>query len=122
VAPGKRRLIAMDHGLCFIRSGEDLTARLSHIDKARDEHVFGLFPEFQHRLQESIIEDCANRLRQMNQATAVAILETVPSEWEVSQVAREAWADLIYRRAGFVAENIQRWIESTVPWFAAPGD
>src|SRR5690348_9943371 len=32
---GKSRLIAMDHGLCFIRSNEDLTARLKQIDKVQ---------------------------------------------------------------------------------------
>jgi hypothetical protein len=39
VEPGQRRLIAMDHGLCFIRSGEDLTTSLAHIDKWKQEHV-----------------------------------------------------------------------------------
>jgi hypothetical protein len=46
VEPGKRRLIAMDHGLCFIRSDEDLSAKLAHMDKVQDEHVYGFFPEF----------------------------------------------------------------------------
>ena len=58
VEPGKRRLIAMDHGLCFIRSGEDLTPRLANIDKVRDEHVYGLFPENPRKLREDIIDGC----------------------------------------------------------------
>ena len=122
VEPGQRRLIAMDHGLCFIRSGEDLSTSLAHLDKVRDEHVYGLFPEFQGRLCEEIIADCTTRLRMMDASTANEIIETVPREWEVSAEARKAWADLICRRAGFVADNVREWIESVAPWFGTPGE
>ena len=118
VEPGKRWLIAMDHGLCFIRSGEDLTTKLANIDKVQDEHVYGLFPEFRGKLREDMIIDCATRLREMDAATAKAMIGTVPREWEVSNAAREAWAELIYRRAGFVADNVREWIQTVAPWFA----
>lgn len=118
--PGKRRLIAMDHGLCFIRSGEELTAKLAHIDKVQDEHVYGLFSEFRGLLQANIIEDCAARLREMDAQTAAAMIDTVPKEWSVSPPARTAWSDLIRRRAAFVADNIQAWIERDAPWFVKP--
>jgi hypothetical protein len=117
VEPGKRRLIAMDHGLCFIRSGEDLTAKLAHIDKVQAKHVYGLFPEFRDRLQEGIIDTCTARLREMDAATALEMIATVPAEWEVSKETRAAWAELISRRAGFVADNVQEWIEMVAPWF-----
>lgn len=122
VEPDKRRLIAMDHGLCFIRSGEDLTSRLTHIDKVRDEHVYGLFPEFREKLREDIVDVCAARLKEMDIATARAMIATVPTEWEVSKEAREAWAELIYRRAGFVADNVLNWIDKAAPWFGATGE
>jgi hypothetical protein len=121
VEPDKRRLIAMDHGLCFIRSGEDLTAKLGYIDKAKDEHVYGLFPEFRDRLRDDIMNDCLARLREMDTATAKAMIGTVPGEWDVSPEARDAWANLISCRATFVADNFPKWIESVAPWFAAPG-
>lgn len=121
VEPGKRRLIAMDHGLCFIRSGEDLTPRLAHIDKVQDEHVYGLFPEFREKLRADIIDTCASRLREMDEATAQAMIATVPTEWEVSADARKGWAELIHRRAGFVADNVRQWIEKVAPWFKAQG-
>jgi len=121
VGPGKRRLIAMDHGLCFIRSGEDLTTRLAHIDKVQDEHVYGLFPEFQGRLRQDMIVKSTARLKEMDLETARAMIETVPTEWEVSKAAREAWAELICRRAGFVADNVQQWIDTVAPWFGAQG-
>lgn len=112
VEPGKRRLVAMDHGLCFIRSGENLSAHLSHIYKVKEDHVYGLFPEFQKRLLESTIDMCIARLREMDEATAAAIIATVPTEWEVSAETREAWKYLIFRRAAYVADNVKAWIGS----------
>jgi hypothetical protein len=122
VEPGRRRLIAMDHGLCFIRSGEDLTAKLSNIDKVQDEHVYGLFPEFRNRLREDIISGCATRLREMDAEIAEAMVGTVPREWDVPSEARRAWSELIFRRAGFVADNVQKWIENIAPWFGEQGE
>jgi hypothetical protein len=122
VEPGKRRLIAMDHGLCFIRSGEDLTAKLGNIDKLKDDHVYGLFPEFRGSLREDAIVDCAVRLREMTAAIAKDMIGTVPREWDVSSEARVAWADLIYRRASFVADYFAKWSESAAPWFGIPGE
>ena len=92
------------------------------IDKVQDEHVFGLFPEFRDRLSESIIDSSASRLREMDAETAEAIIETVPKAWDVSEEARRAWAELIYRRAAFVADNIQTWIELELPWFGSAGE
>ena len=112
----------MDHGLCFIRSGEDLSAKLDHIDKVKDEHVYGLFPEFRGSLREDIIVECAARLREMDAATAEEMIGTVPTEWDVSPSARKAWADLIFRRASVVADNVQQWIELIAPWFHGQGE
>ena len=56
---------------------------------------------------DDITDQCAVRLQEMEPDTARAMIETVPTEWDVSKEAREAWAELIYRRAGFVADNIQ---------------
>ena len=122
VKPGQRRLIAIDHGLCFIRSGEDLSHKLANIDKVKDDRVYGLFPEFRTHLRENIIEDCVERLRQMDAVTADAMIATVPKEWDVSQNARTAWHSLICSRAGFVADNIHQWIDKIVPWIGPPGE
>ena len=119
---GKRRLIAMDHGLCFIRSGEDLSPKLAHIDKVKDGNLYGLFPEFRNRLRQSVIDECIKQLRGMKQNTVDAIIDSVPNEWDVSAITRQAWSRLIYERAGFIAENINGWIEQAAPWFGAPGD
>jgi hypothetical protein len=55
----------------------------------------------------------------MDAATAEAIIETVPTQWQVSTDVRKAWAELIYRRAGYVADNVRQWIELAAPWFKA---
>ena len=122
VEPGWRRLIAMDHGLCFIRSGEDLTPKLARIDKVQDDRVYGLFPEFRELLREDIIASCVARLREMDAATADAMIATVPVEWEVSKEARKAWSELIYRRASIVADYVHVWINKAAPWFGATGE
>lgn len=121
VESGKRKLIAMDHGLCFIRSGEELTPRLAHIDKVKEVGIYGLFPVFPKKLNENIINVSVQRLREMDIATAKAIVDTVPAEWAVSIEARKAWSELINRRAGFVADNIHEWITVAAPWFGAKG-
>lgn len=121
VDSGKRRLVAMDHGLCFIRSSEDLTPSLAEITKVKDESLFGLFPEFRERLRGDTITQCESRLREMDVEIANAMIATIPREWEVSAEARCAWSDLIYRRAAFVADNIAGWIDKACPWFGAGG-
>ncbi len=121
VEAGKRRLIAMDHGLCFIRSGDDLTPKLANIGKVQDDNIYGLFPEFRERLRQSTIDDCASRLREMDKSTADAVIESVPGEWDVSTETRNAWSELICRRAPFVADNICNSIEKAAPWFGETG-
>lgn len=120
--PGKRRLIAMDQGLCFIRSGEDLTPTLSRIDKVQDEHVYGVFPEFRDRLDVAMMNRCADRLREMHPAISDAMIATVPQEWQVSDDTRSAWSELICRRAAYVADNFETQINKQVPWFGEQED
>jgi hypothetical protein len=121
VEAGKTRLVAMDHGLCFIRSGEELTERVSHIEKVRDERIYGLFPAFAERLRANVIDDCVIRLKTVNKELAASIVKTIPLEWEVGTEARTALVELIWCRAQFVADNIEQWIEQECPWFGGRG-
>ncbi|MBX3416573.1 MAG: hypothetical protein KF851_03140 [Pirellulaceae bacterium] len=122
VEAGKRRLIAMDHGLCFIRSGEELSHKLAYIGKVKDDNLYGLFPEFKGKLRQNIIGECCSRLREMDEETASAIVATVPVEWQVTEESRRAWVDLICRRAIFVADHVEKWIDVAAPWFGAKGE
>ncbi len=121
VEDGKSRMLAIDHGLCFIRSGEDLTPRVADIDKVQDTRIYGLFPAFTGRLRADIVDSCVERLREVTHELALQIVETIPGEWEVETGARVALAELIFRRASFVADNIKVWIERDCPWFGGPG-
>ena len=51
----------------------------------------------------------------MDASTAEAMIESVPREWEVSQDARNAWSELICRRATFVADHNRSWIDQAAP-------
>lgn len=117
--PGRRHLVALDHGLCFIRSGEDLTPRLKEIDKVKAEGIWGLFPEFRSRLRAETLDACRSRLTQMNPEIARDVISTVPTEWEVSDATRSAWVELVSRRAAFVADALPAWIEKAAPWFGS---
>ena len=64
VAAGRRRLIAMDHGLCFIRSGGDLTANLAGIDTVNDAHLHGRFAAVRGPLRADVLTERVARLRQ----------------------------------------------------------
>ena len=125
IEPGKTRLIAMDHGLCFIRSGEDLTPKLANIDKVKDDRIYGLFPEFRARLREDIIDYCTSRLREMDMAIADTMIATVPREWDVSKETCKAWSNLILQPSGFyiLPDNVLTLGSiKHAPWFGATGE
>jgi hypothetical protein len=122
VPRGKQSMIAMDHGLCFICSGEDLSPKLSNLNKVRDTNIYGLFPEFRRRLRQDIIEMSLARLKELDVSTVEEIVNSVPKEWDVSQGARSAWIELICRRADFVADSFEQSLEKICPWFDASGD
>ena len=122
VEGGKARLVAMDHGLCFIRSGEDLSPRLAEIGRIKDARLFGLFPEFARRLRSDIMADCVERLREMPSDLPEHVVASIPVEWDVNPRSRAALAELIVGRAAFVAEHVEEWAEHECPWFAGEGD
>ena len=65
------------------------------------------------------INSCAPQLREMNAETAEGIIATVPTEWEISAAVRNAWSDLIFRRAGVVTDNVSNWTDKAAPWYGA---
>lgn len=100
----KPELVAMDHSAAFT-CGADLTRRLHSIDFVRDTLRYWQFPAFGAFWNELVFADAMHRLEEMNLQTATAIVGSVPSEWQVSQDAREAWADFIVHRAKFLANQ-----------------
>lgn len=102
---GHYRLIAMDHTHCF-SCGRDLTPRIANINQVKDARIYGRFPDFILRLQTGELNKATDRLREVQKDTFLDLLKSVPDEWDISANAREAWNELIYRRAQYTAETI----------------
>lgn len=112
-APGKFRLIAMDHTECFFTPGRrDLGGHLAAIEHVKDEGIYGLFPEFIPFLQETELQAAAKRLRELDEATVSRILNEIPSAWDLSESAQAALKELILQRARYVADTVVEGIQA----------
>ncbi len=110
-APGRFRLVAMDHTHCFT-CGRDLNAAVARIDCVREERLFGLFSGFVPLVKDrrSIVQDTAARLGSLDAETCRAMVDSIPPEWEVDRTARTALVRLVHDRAGFVADRMLQWL------------
>ena len=106
---GELLLRAMDHTHCFA-FGSALTKRISRIDRIRDSNVYGLFPEFREFLDKAVVRQSVRRLRQADRKLLSEITQSIPPQWDVGQVAREALVDLVLGRARYVADCIIDWL------------
>lgn len=113
----KATLLAIDHGLCVIRSGEDLSRRIAHISKVKEDNIYGLFPQFRSRINGPMIENSTNRLRQLDRQEVTCLVSTIPKQWEVDAETRVAFVDFVCRRADWVGEHFAIWLERLCPWF-----
>ncbi len=113
-------LLAIDHGLCVIRSGEDLTPKVSHIAKVKEEKVYGLFPQFRSRINGRMIEASLTRLGQLDRQDVQSLVATIPKQWEVNAETRSALVDFICHRADWVAQHFETWLDELCPWFGEP--
>lgn len=111
---GKVRLVAMDHTHCFTCGG-DLDGKVAAIAAVKDDRLYGLFPGFETTVRQEEVEACASRLGQLDETSVGGIIESIPRDWEVGQEARKALAELICRRAEFVAGSILEKI-ARVAW------
>jgi hypothetical protein len=98
------RLVAMDHTHCF--DNGQLHNRLGNIQYVKDERVYGLFPEFFTRISSVTLAAPLGRLKAAAREMVEPILAQVPREWEVDEVSRAAWLELIVGRAQYLAENL----------------
>jgi hypothetical protein len=105
-AKGMLTLKAIDHTHCF-SCGAPLTTHLADLDRIRDERVFGLFPEFRKHLSRSVVRESAARLRRLERTFVASTMQDIPTEWEVKKEVQEAWTNLIFRRATYVADTIE---------------
>jgi hypothetical protein len=105
-APAGRFLLrAMDHSHCFT-CGKPLSRRVEHIDQIRDERIYGLFPEFQTRLDPRVVRDTTELLGRFRREDAETMTQAIPSEWDVDRATRNALVQFLTSRAGFLAGSI----------------
>jgi hypothetical protein len=110
--PRGRRLMAFDHTHCFDR-GRDLTRHLAAIGNVQDDATYGLFPAFVPRIDPGELAWSASQLRRLPADLVRGIVRELPAEWDVSAVARDALADLVIRRAAYLAHRIETgWVPS----------
>ena len=105
IEPGRRRLTAMDHTHCFT-CGRYLAGNVATIERVKDERIYGLFPAFRNWMKAEVVKACEDRLAQVDEGAVYDIVESVPSEWEVSQQARDGLVDLITQRAAFLSGRV----------------
>jgi len=112
VKRGKLKVKAIDHGDCFAL-GRDLTPRIAHIDRCKDDRVFGLFPAFRSRLRRDDVEGVLERLKALKRSTIEAAVAEIPAEWEVERPARDALVELLVGRQQHVRTYLIDRIWST---------
>ena len=115
------QLMAMDQGLCFIRSGQSLDKRLRQIEKIRDSQLYGLFPGFRHHIDMTAMDSCLERLRMVKRSMIRDIVESIPKGWDVPPEAREAMVEFTSQRAVFAGDNFRDWFDREEPWFGGEG-
>jgi hypothetical protein len=103
---GKALLKAIDFTHAFT-CGREIDRRIAFIDTVRNDEIYGFFPQFQDFVDASEISRFATRLTQFTADVASAFISLVPQEWDISNVARSAWAAMITERAQFVAETVE---------------
>jgi hypothetical protein len=94
----------MDHTHCFTRS--ELTSKMSHLDRVKDNRVYGLFPEFLPFLDRKAAGRGVRKLRAFNKSEAAKIVQSIPKEWGVSDGARKALSEFLVRRAAYLVQSI----------------
>jgi len=101
---GRYAMIAFDHTHCFVEG--DLWEDLPNPGLIEKRGLYGLFPEFQPYITRKHVLEAVRRLEQLDRDTVEQIVQAVPRVWGLTTRMAEAWADLIYRRARFVADAV----------------
>lgn len=100
----KSLLVPIDYGQCFAENSE-ITPRCAIINRVKDERIFGLFEAFRPFMLTELIEQAAQKLRQVDKTKIRRFSEQIPTEWEVEADAQNALIELICSRAAYLADN-----------------
>jgi len=106
-------LKAIDHSAC-LAWGKDLTEALAHIHTVRDDRLYGLFPLFRPFVTRISIRPWLLRLAVFDQHLGASLVDTIPTEWNLTTKVRRAIVELLSRRASYVADTIEDSIGQTM--------
>jgi hypothetical protein len=95
-------LVALDHSHCFVET--TLADELGQCHLLEDEAIYGLFPEFGPYVDPTAVWRATRRLLELDMGTVKEIVGAVRPQWGVTAASKDAWAELICRRAERVAE------------------
>lgn len=109
--PPRRSFTAIDFGR-GLTGGKDLSSDVREIEAIQDPSMYGLFPQFQRFLTISRVDEAVEGLRQASASALRDIIGSVPREWEVRDDLIEAIAEMLCRRAGFLADNMRDLLPS----------
>jgi hypothetical protein len=112
---GQWRLLAMDHTHCFDGPGY-LDAKLDHIDRVKDDQLYGLFPEFKPFIRPHLpaLQAAVAKLQTLQRQWVNTLVAGLPAEWQVDPIGRAALANLVYSRADYVAGTFVALIEPQI--------
>ncbi len=99
-------LYAIDFGHALV-GGRELPERAFGINKDQEELVYGLFPEFRTLITSESVEAAAAKLREMTPEVLEVVLNSLPTEWQVSTSAKGNVRDHLSSRARFLADRIK---------------
>jgi hypothetical protein len=103
----KYRLLAIDHTHSFT-NGSEISARVREISRVKDGRLYGLFPEFERYMTASLAEKAVEKLGQISSTLVKGVLNSVPSAWGIRKPAIAALGDLIFDRARFLSDEIDK--------------
>ena len=111
--PRRLELVAMDFTHAFT-CGHLLDRRISHIDRIKDEKVYGLFPEFKQYVTIDLVSQCCGKLATFDTATAQLFVNLIPDDWQVDAQVKGHLRRFLVERAHFLADHLVRimWPQS----------
>lgn len=112
---GSYRLVAMDFTACLRQDGE-LTMKSLAIVNEKQEAVFGLFPEFEALVKRDSVRAAAYRLLQATEAEMMTLVKEIPKPWLPDGDVRASLPGFLSRRAKFVADRVEQWLEALCKW------
>ena len=101
---GRFVLKAIDHTHCLAEG--DLNAKIKQLANVRDETLYGLFPGFYSRIDNSQVTIALDRMQEADRPMLMEVIGALPREWSVSPDAIVSLVDFLLNRASFLTEQL----------------